>query len=196
MQLIAHDRVPATPLAALLLAAFCLLPCPGCNKKSDPAPVAAAPGAGSGGESGRPLSAETAQGSGGASGGGAGGASSPPANSPGVPCGPKTCAAGQICCNASCGICTPPDGVCTQQLCSEPDGGSHPTGPSCKQDSDCRLFSDYCTGCDCRALLKTDKDPLCSGPGVRCLADPCRDHSAVCREGKCAAATAKTPRGP
>lgn len=34
-----------------------------------------------------------------------------------VACGPNTCAAGQVCCNASCGICTPPDGVCIQIAC-------------------------------------------------------------------------------
>ena len=32
-------------------------------------------------------------------------------------CGKNVCAAGQVCCNASCGVCTPPDGVCTQQAC-------------------------------------------------------------------------------
>jgi len=35
----------------------------------------------------------------------------------GGPCGEVTCPADQVCCNASCGICTPPDGACTQQLC-------------------------------------------------------------------------------
>jgi hypothetical protein len=32
-------------------------------------------------------------------------------------CGKNVCGAGQVCCNASCGVCTPPDGVCTQQAC-------------------------------------------------------------------------------
>jgi hypothetical protein len=106
------------------------------------------------------------------------GNSPPPAGS--VACGPKTCPAGQVCCNESCGICAEPGGFCTQQFC-EPTGG-------CKQDTDCRTFSDYCTGCDCRALLKSDKDPTCSGPGVRCIADPCRDKRAVCKNGQCALA--------
>jgi hypothetical protein len=35
----------------------------------------------------------------------------------GVSCGRKTCPAGQVCCNASCGICTPPGGVCIQIEC-------------------------------------------------------------------------------
>jgi hypothetical protein len=29
-------------------------------------------------------------------------------------CGPNTCAAGTVCCDALCGICTPPDSACTQ----------------------------------------------------------------------------------
>lgn len=35
----------------------------------------------------------------------------------GTPCGPGRCAAGQVCCNESCGICTEPGGFCTQQIC-------------------------------------------------------------------------------
>lgn len=36
------------------------------------------------------------------------------------PCGPVLCPFGMVCCNYSCGICTPPDGACTQQFCSPP----------------------------------------------------------------------------
>jgi hypothetical protein len=39
-----------------------------------------------------------------------------------VRCGKKTCPAGQVCCNSSCGICTPPNGTCTDQDCKDPDG--------------------------------------------------------------------------
>ncbi|KAH6679986.1 hypothetical protein F5X68DRAFT_234502 [Plectosphaerella plurivora] len=38
----------------------------------------------------------------------------------GVQCGKNVCDAGQICCNPSCGICTPPDGACIMIFC--PDG--------------------------------------------------------------------------
>ncbi len=38
----------------------------------------------------------------------------------GTPCGPTTCSGGDVCCNASCGICTPPGGFCTQQVCAQP----------------------------------------------------------------------------
>lgn len=32
-------------------------------------------------------------------------------------CGDHHCGSGQVCCNSSCGICTPPGGFCTQQVC-------------------------------------------------------------------------------
>lgn len=104
------------------------------------------------------------------------------ANSGGVPCGRTTCAAGKVCCNASCGICTEPDGACTQQACEDP---KTPPPAECKSDADCRTFSDYCTGCDCRALASNESDPVCTGPGVRCFADPCGGKTAVCQNGQC-----------
>jgi len=36
---------------------------------------------------------------------------------PGEACGPVECGSGEVCCNSSCGICTAPDGFCTQQIC-------------------------------------------------------------------------------
>ncbi len=102
----------------------------------------------------------------------------------GEPCGPKTCPAGEVCCNPSCGICTPPGGFCTQNLCGDTSAvAREPEG--CNADSDCRTFSDYCTGCDCRALASGQEPPACPGPGVRCLVDPCQDRVALCQEGKC-----------
>ena len=37
----------------------------------------------------------------------------PPPNA----CGDGLCPEGTVCCNESCGICTPPGGACTQQVC-------------------------------------------------------------------------------
>jgi hypothetical protein len=34
-----------------------------------------------------------------------------------TPCGDTVCTGGDVCCNASCGICTPPDGACIQIAC-------------------------------------------------------------------------------
>ncbi len=98
----------------------------------------------------------------------------------GEACGPSTCAPGLVCCNESCGICTPPDGVCIQIAC-EPTGS-----PECASDADCRLEADYCTGCDCLALSNSESVPACDGPGVRCFADPCMSSAAVCVDGSCA----------
>jgi hypothetical protein len=97
-----------------------------------------------------------------------------------VVCGAARCAAGSICCNASCGICTAPGSGCTKQLCEPPAGG----GP-CKSDGDCRLEADYCTGCNCRPLASGQTLPPCAGPGVRCLLDPCGGATAACVNGYC-----------
>jgi len=43
-----------------------------------------------------------------------------PSQTTGEPCGNGTCGANEYCCNASCGICAPLDGVCTQQACATP----------------------------------------------------------------------------
>jgi hypothetical protein len=60
----------------------------------------------------------------------------------------------------------------------------------CQTDDDCRLFDDYCGGCDCRALGKTQATPSCKGKTiVACFVQPCRALSAVCLEGKCAASS-------
>jgi hypothetical protein len=73
--------------------------------------------------------------------------------------------------------------------CPPTDAGttSVPGAPAagCRTNDDCRLFDDYCMGCDCRALTRSERDPTCSGPGVRCLRQPCLDATAVCEQGAC-----------
>lgn len=64
--------------------------------------------------------------------------------------------------------------------------------PECTTNADCRLEADYCTGCDCRALSSRESLPVCSGPGVRCFADPCMAKAAVCSAGACVV-TSATP---
>jgi hypothetical protein len=93
-------------------------------------------------------------------------------------CGATVCSAGKVCCNASCGICTPPGGVCTQQACDPPSA-------QCRADADCRAFAFMCTGCDCLALGANDREPVCPGPGVQCLVDPCLNQRASCDSGRC-----------
>jgi hypothetical protein len=99
-------------------------------------------------------------------------------------CGENYCAKGETCCSADCGVCMKVDPRlgCPAIKCAPPTTG-------CTTDADCRLYSDHCTGCDCRALLVTDADPTCSGPGVRCVADPCGGKVAACdvATGRCVA---------
>jgi hypothetical protein len=63
-------------------------------------------------------------------------------------------------------------------------------GAACKSNSDCKIAADYCTGCLCRPLGPGESVPPCSGPGVRCFADPCLNKQAACRDGRCVAADA------
>ncbi len=53
------------------------------------------------------------------------------AEADGTSCGKNTCSGGQVCCNASCGICTEPGGACIQRVCDEePPPDAEVTPPS------------------------------------------------------------------
>jgi hypothetical protein len=81
--------------------------------------------------------------------------------------------------------------------CVEADGGArcalrHPAadaadGGACQVDSDCRLFSDYCDGCYCRALGPGERKPTCKADLVACFVDPCRNLESHCDSGRCVA---------
>jgi len=51
-------------------------------------------------------------------------------SSPTVPCGDRICSGSEVCCNESCGICTPPGGSCIELACDRPvpSGGSGSSG--------------------------------------------------------------------
>jgi hypothetical protein len=112
-----------------------------------------------------------------------------PGGGAGKPCTSSAQCPSNTSCTTEMGVCNPPPGcdpargdVCPA-VCygtCEPSGGG-----ACRADSDCRLFSDYCTGCDCRALLVGAPDPTCNGPGVQCLIDPCENKRAVCSRRAC-----------
>jgi hypothetical protein len=64
-------------------------------------------------------------------------------------------------------------------------GSGGAPGKACTSDDMCRAMADYCTGCDCRGYGPGEQVAPCSGPGVRCLADPCRNKKAACQKGRC-----------
>lgn len=118
------------------------------------------------------------------------------ASSAGVPCGEVTCTAGQVCCNASCGICTPPDGACIQLACApKADAGARatpdaaPKTGACASDADCHLYGSYCptSPCACLALGPGEAAPTCSKPSVNCFVAPCMKRVARCEAGRCIA---------
>ncbi|HEX6243163.1 MAG TPA: hypothetical protein VFZ61_19755 [Polyangiales bacterium] len=97
-------------------------------------------------------------------------------------CGANTCGVGQVCCNASCGICTKPDGACVQLAC-EADSGSGATScaaVTCPTGSTCVEMP---TGARC---IPGDEDP-CDGFGC--------PPNAVCRVQQGAAVCAPVPVG-
>ena len=96
------------------------------------------------------------------------------------------CPAGTTC-TTELGVCNPPPGCDpTKNVCPAVCYGTcGPPNAACRSDADCRLFSDYCTGCDCRALASNAPDPTCPGPGVQCLVDPCEGKRAACKQGAC-----------
>jgi hypothetical protein len=55
----------------------------------------------------------------------------------------------------------------------------------CSSDKDCRLFSNYCDGCECLALSSGEVNPVCGGQIVACFVDPCRGAEARCVRGQC-----------
>ena len=104
------------------------------------------------------------------------------------------CHPGEVCSLIACRqVCNAHEACVQNMLCmqgyswSPARCGCTPDhGPSlCQTDADCRAVADYCTGCDCRALSTRESLPTCSGPGVRCLADPCANLQAVCLHGSC-----------
>jgi len=96
--------------------------------------------------------------SGGAEGEGASGNEQPAQQ---VACGKATCAAGEVCCNPSCGLCAPPDGMCTQQFCDDaPDA----------QAGDAPRAHDALTACD---EVRCEAGTHCELVQVQCIRAPC-----------------------
>ncbi|KAK3936212.1 hypothetical protein QBC46DRAFT_270088 [Diplogelasinospora grovesii] len=71
-------------------------------------------------------------------------------------CGSTVCAAGLSCCNASCGICTKPGMMCTQQACVQP------IGETCGSTT-CPAYQECCNS----------SGGICTPPGGMCTQQFC-----------------------
>jgi len=76
-------------------------------------------------------------------------------------CGHNTCNVGQVCCNASCGICTAPGATCDQAPCS--GAARTPTAVRCGRGQ-CN-DGQVCCNASCG---------ICTAPGETCSEAPCR----------------------
>lgn len=85
-------------------------------------------------QDGTPSEGGGASGSGSPAGSGAGtgntsaGSGTGSTDTAGVKCGARTCEAGLVCCNASCGRCVQPGMFCTQEACDDGGGGGGASG--------------------------------------------------------------------
>ncbi len=119
----------------------------------------------------------------------------------GAPCmSSASCAKGEICTTQD-GVCNPPPGCRPGMVCAavcygtcRAATGAPPPSP-CRTSADCRKLSDYCQGCNCRALSICQADPVCTGGLAYCFADPCSGKEAYCSAGTCALRAA-TPTCP
>ncbi|NIR59587.1 MAG: hypothetical protein GWO02_08720 [Gammaproteobacteria bacterium] len=106
----------------------------------------------------------------------------------GEPCGPVVCEGGDVCCNASCGVCAAPGEACPAIACA--DAGT-PSGPCDPYDAYgegfCDLFLGYAwNGTDCVGLsgcecIGSDCDRLdATLEECRALHADCTDTGIVC----------------
>lgn len=112
----------------------------------------------------------------------------------GEPCGPVTCGAGEVCCNASCGICTAPGEGCIALACvldggaadggggcigcAPPPPGCHYEGASC---TSCGVL--VCEGCGGRGGAACGGDEYCdfdSGCGFDDRGGTCKSRPEGC----------------
>ncbi len=91
----------------------------------------------------------------------------------GEPCGDAVCGEGLVCCNASCGICAPPDGVCITIACEQGERPCHltdcPDGTYCDDvsgEAEC-LPNPSCDAVRC------EEGTHCELQEVQCVRAPC-----------------------
>jgi hypothetical protein len=90
-------------------------------------------------------------------------------------CGAVTCPAGEVCCNASCGICTPPGGACTQQICDPPTCGAGQVPRTvCLQ---CGIAGGCAKETNCARTCTQDSQ--CAADQTRCIAGLCQVQGCI-----------------
>merc|ERR1712187_1017149 len=90
-----------------------------------------------------------------------------PTELPKQECGPTVCAEGEVCCNESCGICTPPGGVCIDQFC-EPETEEPVLTQECGP-----------TVCDEGEVCCNESCGICTPPGGFCITQFCEPETEV-----------------
>ncbi|KAK0631198.1 hypothetical protein B0T14DRAFT_417318 [Immersiella caudata] len=89
-----------------------------------------------------------------------------------VQCGASLCASGLTCCNPSCGICTAPGMMCTQQVCTEkPDPIVEPKPKPTKTPAPPKGQGPKCGSarCDAGDVCCNDSCGICTPPGGACI---------------------------
>lgn len=89
-----------------------------------------------------------------------------------------------------CAVVRCPKGTMCEENCGQARCVPIEPKPECVTDADCRLFSDYCEGCNCVALGHGEPNPKCNGNIVQCFVDPCLNLQAQCVYGSCVAGNA------
>ncbi|KAK4442917.1 hypothetical protein QBC34DRAFT_222647 [Podospora aff. communis PSN243] len=94
---------------------------------------------------------------------------------PRVQCGASLCASGMTCCNPSCGICTAPGMMCTQQVCTDkPDPIVEPKPPQPTRNPGKGQGPKCGSGrCDGGQVCCNDSCGICTPPGGACIALYC-----------------------
>lgn len=105
---------------------------------------------------------------------------------PTVKCGALQCPAGQVCCNASCGVCTAPGGYCDARVCEPAECTPTECGPAL--DSPSCVCADGSPGCN-TGVCKRDgatgqcgwEYRVCPPPAPsQCGSVQCRDGQVCC----------------
>jgi hypothetical protein len=109
----------------------------------------------------------------------------------GVQCGKTVCEAGMVCCNASCGICTPPGGVCIQLACEEepPAQGASCAATLCPVNTKCvegeRGATCVALGADPCDTFACPPDRVCRSVDGKATCEPVQQDPATCAVALC-----------